>query len=166
MSVELKSFAELVTFLNERGIPNGANLPEQVAELPIRMPPLEDLVHVRWEKHLPYIQVICVMVRDVPAARVHQVEIACSRANSTIPLPGFGFDYTRSSIYFRHTWIVRDGVRSSFLEQVVLAVATNAREFLIPFRRIVGEGLPGEKILDLAVEFVKSDVPPAPPAKA
>lgn len=159
------SFAQFVTFLNEQGVPNGANLVEQVVELPVQTPPLEDVVHIRWEKALPYIQLICVMVRDVAPDRVRAIETACCVANNTIALPGFGFDYSRRSVYFRQTVLVKDSIDSDFLKQMVLAVATNARQFLIPFRRVAA-GENGELILDFAVGFAQADAPPPPTAKA
>ena len=159
MTAILRSFGELVTFLNQNGVPNGAVMGDHVVELPVTIPPLEDIVHVRWEKIVPYLQLICVMVRDVPPDRNHEVEIACCRANNPITFPGFGFDYTRRSVYFRHTHVMSDGIEPAFLQKLVLSVASNARDFLVPFRRVVGEGQPGERIVDLAVEFAQANTP-------
>jgi hypothetical protein len=155
MSVVVHSFAELVTFLNKEGVPNGANLVEHVVEIPVENPPLKDLVHVRWEKQLPYIQLVCVMVRDVPAERIPQIEAACTRANNTIAFPGFGFDYARRAVYHRHTLLVKEGVAVHHLQQLILSVASVARDFLVPFQRI-REGEAGDRVLEMAVEFAKS----------
>lgn len=160
MSMHLTKFPELVTFLNDRNIPNAANMVEHVVELPVKLPPLEEIVHVRWEKTLPYIQLVCVMVRDVNPERINQVEIACCRANNTIVLPGFGFDYTRRAVYFRQTLMVRDGIDAQFLQQMILAVTCNARDFLVPFQRVVNHESAGERICDLAVEFARENPPP------
>src|SRR5262249_47396897 len=113
-------------------------------------------VYIRWEKQLPYVQVIHPMVLDVPVERLAEVEHAICRANNTIAVPGFGFEYSKRFIYFRLCVpIYEEGIAAASFQRQILGAIRNARAFLLPFREVV-EGKPGEEILSLAVAHARA----------
>jgi hypothetical protein len=147
----IASFDDLTLFLTESALPFQADAEKKLVVLPTQKPPLVGQMLIRWEKQLPYVQVIHPMVRDVPKERLSEVEHAMGRANNTIPLPGFGFEYTHNFVYFRLTVpMYEEGMLAASFRRQVEGVLKNARDFLIPFQRVVS-GEPGDRILELAV---------------
>jgi hypothetical protein len=151
----LAKFSDLLAFLEEAKLPNKADAQSQVVEVPTSSGPLKGSVYIRWEKQLPYVQIIHPMVLNVPPERLADVEHAICRANLTLPQPGFGFEYERSFIYFRVCVpVYEEGMLTTSFQRLVLGAIHTARDFLLPFQDIVG-GKPGEEILRLAVEHAK-----------
>jgi len=150
------NFAQLVEFFNQRGIPNLADMAAQAMESPVSAPPLDGRVYLRWEKDSPFLQIVYILIPDLPLERLREVETACCQANARIALPGFGIDYTRRTIYFRISLPTVPGVQPLTLERMLLSVTGNSRDFLAAFRKVV-EGEAGARIIDLAV----ANKPPA-----
>src|SRR5262244_2471288 len=87
----------------------------------------------------------------VPAARRADVIDAICRANNAIPLPGFGYHYDLHFVYMRLCVpMYEEGMLSTSFRKQLASVVSNAREFAVPFMKIV-QGEPGERILELAV---------------
>jgi hypothetical protein len=143
----IASFSDLITLLEETSTPHRADTERQTVELPA---PTGSLV-VRWDKKLPYVQIIQIMVPNVPADRRGEVEHAICRANNTIALPGFGFEYDKNFIYMRLCVpMYEEGMLAQSFRKQLASVVSNARQFTAPFEKVVA-GEPGEKILQLAV---------------
>ncbi len=148
----ISSFADLLTLLDEQGTPYRKDADKQTVELPA---PAGSLV-IRWEKRLPYVQIIQVMVWNVPPERRAEVEHAICRANNTIALPGFGFECDKGFVYMRLCVpMYEEGMLAQSFRRLIASVMSNARQFTVPFQRVV-EGEPGAKILQLAVAAATS----------
>ena len=148
----IAKFEDLVAFAAESGIPHEADAEKQIMVLPLSERLLTGQILIRWEKQLPYAQLVYPMVKDVPAERRAEVEHAICRANNTIPLPGFAYEYTNNFIYFRLTVpMYEEGMLAQSFRRQIDAVRNNAKDFLVPFQQVVA-GAPGETILQLAVE--------------
>ncbi len=151
----LTSFSDLLAFLEEAKLPHQSDASQQLVEVPTSSGPLKGSVYIRWEQHLPYVQIIHPMVLDVPPERQGDVEHAICKVNGAITPPGFGFEYGKRFIYFRLCVpIYEDGMLTGSFQRQVLGVIHSARDFLLPFRDVVG-GRPGDEIVDLAVAHAR-----------
>jgi hypothetical protein len=160
--IRIASFEDLLTFLNENKVPYKIDQAQKMVEVPTKSPPLVGSAFIRFEEKLPYVQMICPMVRDVPAERRAELERAICLANYTIALPGFGYHPQAHFVYFRLCVPMYDeGMLAASFQKQIMGVINNARDFLIPFRQVV-DGKPGDEILQLAVEAAKAAATPAP----
>jgi hypothetical protein len=152
----LTSFRELCVFLGEQNLPHAVNAEAQIIEIPTRSPPLEGTVYIRWEKTEPLVQLIHPLAVDVTGSeRVRELEKAICRANNALPLPGFGFDYERGTLYFRLTVpMYAEGMSANTFQRLVLECVKYARDFLVPFRGVL-EGLPGDDIVESALAYAR-----------
>jgi hypothetical protein len=143
----IASFQDFLAVLVEAQVPHQIDPEALVAE--IQLP--GGNLFVRWEKTLPYAQIIQPMVRDVPAARLAEVEHAICRANNFVPVPGFGFEYQRGFIYMRLCVpMYAEGMLVQSFNRQMKAVVQNAKEFTSAFKKVV-EGAPGEQLVPLAI---------------
>ena len=146
---QLAKYEDLLAYLDENNVPH-TKKPEQLAvEVPVA-PPLTGLVYVRWEKTLPYLQIVFPFGGEVPEARVAEVESAICHANTSVALPGFGFEYVKRFIYMRLCVPVYDGITPAHFQRQVLGVLQNAKEFVAAFGDVAVGGKPGKDILALA----------------
>jgi hypothetical protein len=88
----LSRYADFVEYLNENNIPHRADAAAQLVSMPVAASAVGGLLYIRWEKKLPYVQIIHPFVVDVPDDRLHEAETAICRANNAIALPCLGFD--------------------------------------------------------------------------
>ncbi|HKA89674.1 MAG TPA: hypothetical protein VKE22_18545 [Haliangiales bacterium] len=147
----IKSFDELVAALQGANVPHQASAANQTIEVRTGAAALGGSLFLRWERQLPYVQIIQPMIQNVPAARVPAVEAAIGRLNNVAVLAGLGLDYASNLLYFRVTARILppDGLRSDMLQALMQGVVVNAGEFLEPLRRVVG-GAAGEDVLSFA----------------
>jgi hypothetical protein len=130
----LVTFADLLALLKESRVPHEVDMAAQVVELPANAPPFVGHTLIRWEKKLPYVQIIAPMVRNI-----------------TISLPGFGYEYDRNFVYMRLCVpMYEEGMLVKSFRNQIASVVSNARQFLVPFQKVV-TGEHGERILALAV---------------
>lgn len=155
MTASLIEHGDLAAVLMAQGVPHVHNAQARTIELPARSPPLDSLCYLRWDKELPFLQVICPLLLAVPADRHRDLETAICRANNAIPFPGFGLDHERGTLYFRHTLLVIPELTAAVIQRVVLAVTTSARDFVVPFRDIV-DGKPGAELMQAAVAYAQA----------
>jgi hypothetical protein len=148
---QLTSYHDLVQWLTDDNVPHRADEANLAVEIPVDTAPLSGLLYLRWERKLPYLQIIHPFVLDVPEPRVRDVETAIIRANNVIPLPGLGFQYERRFVYMRLCVPIYDGMRADNVRKQIVGVLNNATDFLGPFKAIVA-GKAGEQILELAVQ--------------
>lgn len=153
----LTSFRELTAYLAEQNVPHAVNGDAQIIEIPTKSPPLEGTVYLRWEKNEPLVQVIHPIVLSVKEPeKIRELEKAICRINNALPLPGFGFDYERGTLYFRLSIpMFPEGMNANTFQRLVLECVKYARDFLIPFRRVL-EGKPGEEIIAAAMEYAQT----------
>ncbi len=149
MSQRVATYEDLVAFLTEEKAPFRHDPAAQVAQIALRTGPLEGSLYLRWEKNLPYVQIVVPMVQGVAPARARDVADALCRVNHAIALPGFGYDFTKNFIYFRLTLAYDlEGIKAELLKRMILGAVTNARDFVMPLRAVVA-GESSEKILEL-----------------
>jgi hypothetical protein len=150
MSAHVGSFDELLAFLGAEGASFRHDATAQIVQLSTR--DAGGPVFVRWERNLPYVQIVATVIRDVPEERVREVIDALARLNHAVPLPGFGIDLTRRQVYFRATLVGgNEGLPIEVLKRGILAVLSNARDFTPPLARIVA-GDPGARVLQFVVD--------------
>ncbi len=134
----IASFADFVALLQEDKVRHSLDESAQIVQIPTRSGPLEGTLFVRWEKHLPYVQVIHPMITDVPADRVATVESALAYINHAIALPGFAYDHDRRFIYNRVCLAVEpSGIDAAFMRTMIMACVNNARDFLLALRGVL-----------------------------
>jgi hypothetical protein len=151
MSTRLDSFDDLIAFLGAEGATFRHDTAAQLVQLSIGAPTGGSLF-VRWERTLPYLQVVATILSDVPEDRLREVMDAVIRLTHALPLPGFGVDLTRRQIYFRTTLTVSDdGLPVDVLKRAILAVAASARDFAGPLDKVV-KAEPGARVLQLVSE--------------
>ncbi len=140
---------DLLASLTEGGIPH-----KDDGQGGIEMrAPNGDMIYLRWERGLPYIQVIYPFIAGVPDDRIRDVESAICRVNNVIKLPGFGFAEDHRLIYMRLCVQLEDdgGIGAAAFARQVGAVFQNASEFAAAFRDVVA-GAPGKDITELAIK--------------
>lgn len=148
----LTKYSDLVEYLAENNVPHKTDPANQVVELPVTSPPLTGVLYIRWEKKLPYVQIIHPFVGNVPENRITDVETALCRANTIIPLPGLGFEYEKRFVYMRLCVpMYEEGMLASSFQRQVIGVLQNAKDFVGAFRDVVG-GSPGTEVMALAVK--------------
>lgn len=145
------TYDELVKLLTEEKVTFRTDAETQVVELASgKTPPLLGNIYVRWEKAVPFIQLIQFMVDDVPAERVHEVETAIVRLNNTLEVGGFGFDHSNRRMYCRLTLPVfaEIGIEADVIQKICNGVVRNALEFLDAFKAVIADQ-PGEQVIEL-----------------
>lgn len=153
----LTKFEQLVAFLNENKFPHKVDVAQQVVELPSNAAPLPGNLYVKWEKTVPFLQVIHFMIEDVPEDRVRELETAIVRLNNLLEVGGFGFDHATRRLYCRLTApaFPNDGIDPVTLNQLGTGCVRNAREFYDALRAVV-DGMPGDQIADAYTKLVQS----------
>ncbi len=147
----IKTYDDLLAYLKEHNVPHKADPANLTVELPVPSAVDGPPVFVRWEKALPYVQVIFPFIGNVPDARVPELESAICRVNNTIKLPGFGYAHDTHVLYMRLcVQLYDDGVAVTSFQRQVLGVIENAKDFFAAFRDVVA-GAPGKDVLALAV---------------
>jgi hypothetical protein len=143
-------YEDLVAYLVENNVPHKATPAENGIEVPVQ--PNSGSFYVRWDPILPYIQIVYPFIPNVPAERLAAVESAISRVNTTIKLPGFGYEYKNAFVFMRLTVpVFEDGIAPTSFQRLVLGVLQNAKEFVGAFRDVIGGAAP-ETVLELAVK--------------
>lgn len=151
-SARVGSFDELISFLGAEGASFRQDPTSQIVQLALRPSDGGGPLFIRWERNLPYVQIVTTLARDIADERIREVLDALARLNHAIPLPGFGIDLARRQVYFRSTLLIADeGVPVDLLKRAVLAVASNARNLSTPLRRVIA-GEPGARVLQLVAE--------------
>ena len=147
-----RTFDDLLAFLKENNVPHKAEPEKLTVHVTVGDPQKVSDVHIRWEKDLPFVQVIFPFVPEVPADRLAEVETAICRANNQVKLPGFGLEYQHFFLYMRIViQLAEDGVHAHVFQRQVFSVIQNASEFVGAFRDVVA-GAPGKDILALALK--------------
>lgn len=146
----LQSFDDLVAFLVENKLPHRLDVAHQLVELPSNAAPLPGNLYLRWEKTVPFMQIIHFMLENLPEDRLSEVEAAIARLNNTLEVGGFGIDHEQRRLYCRLTVPVLppDGINPMTLNQLGIGVVRNARTFVDPLKEVV-EGKPGTTIIEL-----------------
>jgi hypothetical protein len=152
MSRRVGSFEDLLAMLRDDDTPHRADAAAQIVELAARSGPFEGPVFARWERELPYVQIVAPMIHGVGDERVREVEDALCRLNHAVALAGFAYDFSKRTIYFRCTVpLDKGGVSAETLRRAILAAIGNARDFLLPLRSVV-DGDAGARVLALVLE--------------
>jgi hypothetical protein len=148
----LSKHEDLIAFLADAKIPHQ---PAGDDAVEVRAPN-GDSILVRWERGLPYLQVIYPFIGGVPPERDREVMSAVCRVNNTIKLPGFGYEPDQRMIYMRLCVQLDEAgsIGTTAFQRQVLAVVQNATELVGGFRDVVA-GAPGKDVIELALEHQK-----------
>ena len=160
----LKSFEDLVALLTKDNTQFGIDRAQQVIEFPNRDPSLPGNLYLRWDKNVPFVQLIQVMLLDIAAARIPDIIQAIVRLNNKIEVPGVGLDEGSRNLYFRVVTMVHPqlGIEAELLYQLAQGTGRNALIYLPAFKAVV-EGKPGTEIVELATAAIAGrQVQPAP----
>lgn len=146
-----KTFEELVQMFKTQDVPHEANAERQTIRVHTPANHLGGIIHVRWEKLYPFVQIIQPMIEKVPDDRVTAVEAAICRLNNVSMFPGLGYDYEAHFVYYRITApILVDGLRADMFQAFLQGAVRNASELLAPLTAVVRDGAKGEDILSHA----------------
>ncbi len=145
----LSSFDDLVAFLARENVPHDIDREAQVVELPTNEASLPGRLYLRWEKHVPFINMVQFVAIDVPVARIAELERAIARLNNKLDVPGFGLDDANRRLYNRTCIPVPAGIEPALLNQLGLGCITQAKQFAPAFRAVI-DGKPGADILAIA----------------
>ncbi len=156
MAPALTSFEQFVTFLTENKVPHRADAASQVVEMPSNAAPLPGNLFVKWERTVPFLQLIQFMVNGVPAERVRELEAAMARLNNQLEVGGFGLDHQNRRLYCRLTVPVLppDGIDAMHIDKLARGVVRNGQEFLEAFTKVIA-GEPGETIVSIYETIAK-----------
>ena len=121
MAIEtVTTFADLLTLLAEKRVPHQADVSRQLVEMPAKAPPLDDVLYVRWEKNLPYVQLVAPLVRNIAADRTNDVVEALTRLNDKLPWGTVGFEYDLRFVYLRRCIpVYEEGIPATWFEREV-----------------------------------------------
>jgi hypothetical protein len=145
----IRSFPELLEELRKGNAPHRANEETQTIEMQTGAQELGGILVIRWEKLLPFVQVIQPLIRHFPAERAPDLETAIARINNVAVIAGLGLDHGGALLYYRMTLpILEDGVRADLLKIVLHGIIRNAGELLEPLKAVVA-GAPGAEVLSL-----------------
>lgn len=163
----LTSFADVVALLQRQNAPHRANPEQSLVELPVKNPPLEGWLVVRWEKQ-GLVQFIVVLDMKIEPARMAAAESAVARMNHALILPGFGLNHATGALYYRIVLPRHEDKMSEDDFTGGLRVAlNNARDFFLSFRGVIVDGKPPESVLGQpAGTTPAAPAPSAPPTPA
>ena len=153
-TTNIATFRELLTFLDASEVSHRVDEAIQIVELPSSGPELPSSVYLRWERHVPFIQLIQFMLESVPAERIREIETAIVRLDNVLEVGGFGLDHERRHLYCRLTVPVfqPEGIVSTTLVRLVAGVVENAAQYVESFRRVVA-GESGDRIVMIVREI-------------
>jgi hypothetical protein len=159
----ITSFTELVAQLEADKVPHRVDADAQVVHLPAASPALAGPLYIRWDKQLPFIQIVQTMINVVPRERVSDVEAAMGRLNAVAAFPGLGLEYQTFALYFRATATLDEGsVRTATLRHIIQVTIANALEFLPAMTDIVAGAAGADVIKSLMAKRAAAAVGGAP----
>ena len=145
------TFEELVKYLTDNKIGFAHDAETQSLELPSQAsPPLIGNLYIRWEKQVPFIQIIHFMAEDVPEDRTRELETAIVRLDNSFEIGGFGFDHANRRLYCRLTIpaFPADGINPDTINQVGNGITRVAVEFIDVFKDVIN-GKPGDQVIEI-----------------
>lgn len=152
----IATFDDLVRFLTDSEIPYHADAALQVVVLPSNVAPLPGNLYVKWEKGIPFLQLLRFMIEDVSAERVRELETAIVRLDNRLEVGGFQFDHDRRRLHCRLTVPVfaPEGISSTTFIRLCDGVVANAKTYVAAFAEIV-RGSPGDQIIAICEDLEK-----------
>lgn len=162
------TFDQFASFLDTNKVRHNIDREARVVELTVNAPPLPNSIFVKWERELPVFTFVQIMIENVPADRVSDLETAIVRLNTVMEIGGFSYDYARNRLFCRFTVPVfpPDGITPAAFQQTFQLVVFNARGFVPLFQKVIA-GAKGADIETIAKDYAaqikaKSDAAPAP----
>ncbi len=149
-TARLSRYEDLIQYLAASNVPRRENHAERSVEVQVVVPPLTGSVYMRWDQHLPYIQVSHPLVFDVPPERIADLETAITRVNESLAVPGLGFHHDKRFLYMRRCVpVYADGISTVAFQKQLADLLEVARQWIGPLKQVVA-GKPGNEILNLA----------------
>jgi hypothetical protein len=134
----IKSFAEMVELVRETNPNHKVNDIAQSVEFLVGPADQGNVMMLRWEKSLPFVQVILPLLKDIPASRFAEVNAALAYVNNAAVVPGLGFDQTNNLVYYRLTApLLADGIRADMLRGYVQVCLRAAIDVIGAVRKVV-----------------------------
>jgi hypothetical protein len=140
----LHSFDELMGYLKLNNLVGRYDNVHQVVEVPSRAAPLPGNLILKWEKELPFLQIVHFMIEEIPRDRLGELETAIARVNNKLELAGFYIDHDTMRLYARMIVPVLPphGIEAADLNTLGGICARSGQEFLETFQA-VANGTPG-----------------------
>lgn len=150
-------FGQFAQALADNKVPCRIDPTTQSVELMSNGYPLPGQLYLRWERKVPFVQLIHFMIPDIAPARIGEVEIAIVRLNNRLEVAGLGLDHDQRRLYYRLTVPVLppDGIAAETLLRLGKGIITNAKDLLAPFQQVVA-GRPGAEIVAICEELAEA----------
>jgi hypothetical protein len=157
----LTSFDDLANLLARDKTNHRLDREAQAIELPTSDPALPGNLYIRWDKKLPFVQLIQMALQDIPESRIADVQRAIVVLNNEIEMPGFGMDEAARRVYFRVVVAVvpPHGVDAETLYQLAQGTVRNAKLYQAAFKAVI-DGKSGGDIVALAQASIAANPPP------
>lgn len=149
----LQTYEDLLAYLRREGAAFAAVRERHAVELTTHSPPVEGALVILWSPDPQLVQLIHPLPFPVSPERISAVEGSLLRVNHALTLPGFGFNYVNTTVYFRLV-IPRhlDGaLDEDELRRAVSTVMTTVRDFWHPLRAVILDGASPKDILTAAM---------------
>src|SRR5262245_15509535 len=147
MSQALRTFEELVAYLDSKKIPYRGDPSAHGIELATAPPALPYSVVLRWDTKVPFIQIMQQITAPIGDDRVREIESAVVRLNDIAMIPGYGYSYGTKVVYYRFAAPrYNDQIGADVLDRAVGLVVSQAKQVEAAIRKVL-EGAPGEKVL-------------------
>lgn len=148
----LTSYADLVGFLVQQKVPHYAEPSQSAVEIPTHIRGEEGRLVLFWDTRATLVHVVQPLNIAVTGEHVSELVDALVRINHTLMLPGFGFDHSRNSLYYR--WVVPRHADGSFgedeVDRAIKTVLTTCRDFLPALRAVAQGGAAAADVLTIA----------------
>jgi hypothetical protein len=140
----LHTFEELIGYLKSQNLVRQADSKRQIVEVPSQGAPLPGNLLIKWEKDLPFINIVHFMIEKIPADRLSELESAIARVNNKLELAGFYIDHDSMRLYARLIVPVLPphGIEATDLNTLGGICVRSGQEFRDTFQAVV-DGRPG-----------------------
>jgi len=148
------TFEQFATYLATNNVRHNIDREARVVELTVNAPPLPTNIFVKWESKLPIFTFIQIMIENVSADRISDLEAAIVRLNTVMEIGGFSYDYLKNRVFCRFSVPVfpPDGITPDAFQKTFQLVVSNARSFMPLFHKVIA-GAKGADIETLAKEY-------------
>jgi hypothetical protein len=141
----LRNFEEFFGYLKGQTLILQFDSKRQIVEIPSHAAPLPGNLLMKWEKDLPFLQMVHFMIEKLPPDRVSELEAAIARVNNKLELAGFYIDHDSMRLYSRLIVPVLHGIEAADLNTLAGICVRSGQEFRDTFQAVV-DGRPGAEV--------------------
>jgi hypothetical protein len=148
------TFEQFASFLETNKVRCNIDKALRIVELTVNAPPLPGNIYVKWETQFPVFTFIQMMIENVPADRVSNLETAIVRLNTVAEVGGFSYDHARNRVFCRFSVPIfpQEPISAVAFDQIFKMVVFQARGFVPLFQKVI-DGANGSDIEKLATEY-------------